>query len=80
MQKTIRTFIVDNFLFGRQNGLTDNESLLEQGVIDSIGLLELISFLQKQYGIKVADEDLIPANLDSIDRIAGFVQRKLPCA
>ncbi|MCC7175194.1 MAG: acyl carrier protein [Bryobacterales bacterium] len=79
MHTTIRQYIVDNFLFGRANGLSDSESLLEQGVIDSIGLLELIGFLQKRFGIRVADEDIIPANLDSVDCIRNFVEGKLAC-
>ena len=79
MQETIHQFIVNNFLFGRENGLLDSDSLLDNGVIDSTGLLELITFLQTRFEINVADEDIVPANLDSIDRIANYVQEKLAC-
>ena len=73
----LRTFIVNNFMFG-QNGdtLADDQSFLETGVIDSTGVLELIAFLEQQYGIKVEDQEVIPANLDSITQLEAFVARK----
>ena len=73
----LRTFIVNNFMFG-QNGdsLTDDQSFLETGVIDSTGVLELIAFLESQYGIKVEDQEVVPANLDSIQQLEAFVARK----
>jgi acyl carrier protein len=73
----IRQFITDNFLFGHQAELSDSDSFLENGIIDSTGMLELISFLEKEYGISVSTEELIPENLDSIDRIIRFLERKL---
>jgi acyl carrier protein len=74
----IRQFIVENFLFGqRSNQLADDESFLESGIIDSTGVLELIAFIESRYEISVADEELVPANLDSVNRVAGFVERKL---
>ncbi len=73
----LRRFVVDNFLFGRDNQLSDHDSFLENGVIDSTGILELISFLEGRYGIKIADEDLVKQNLDSIDNLVGFLDRKL---
>jgi acyl carrier protein len=72
----IRTFVVENFMFG-QGELRDQDSFLDAGVIDSTGVLELIGFLETTYGIAVADEDLVPANLDSVERVASFVERKL---
>jgi acyl carrier protein len=73
----IRTFIVNNFMFG-QNGdaLADDQSFLETGVIDSTGVLELIAFLEQQYGIKVEDQEVVPANLDSIRQLEAFLSRK----
>lgn len=76
--KEIRDFVVENFLFGRIDApLEDEASLLEQGILDSTGVLELVQHLEERYGIQVADEDLIPENLDSIQRVAAFVARKL---
>ena len=75
--REIRQFIVDNFLFGQHDTpLSDDGSLLEQGVIDSTGMLELVSFLEKRFGIKVEDEDLVPENLDSIASLVEFLERK----
>jgi len=73
----IRQFIIDNFLFGQQAQLSDSASFLENGIIDSTGMLELISFLEEEHGISISAEELIPENLDSIDRITGFLERKL---
>jgi len=72
----IRQFIVQHFLFGQDDGLTDDTSFLQEGIIDSTGVLELVAHLEKSHGIKVADEELTPENLDSINAIAAFVDRK----
>ena len=76
-QAELRRFIVDNFLYGRACRLRDDDSFLETGIIDSTGLLELVNFLEKQYGIKVEEADLVPENLDSIVRLTQFLRRKL---
>jgi len=72
----VRRFIIDNFLFGRGD-LTDDQSFLDSGIIDSTGILELVAFLEETYGFQVGDEELIPDNLDSIKKISGFLQKKL---
>ena len=73
----IRAFIIDNFLFGDGGEkLSDQESLVEAGMIDSMGVAELVAFIETQYGISVGDEELVPDNLDSIARVAAFVGRK----
>ena len=73
----IRAFIIDNFLFGEGGEkLSDQESLVEAGMIDSMGVAELVAFIETQYGISVGDEELVPDNLDSIARVAAFVGRK----
>ena len=75
----LRHFIVDNFLFGDQSGrfaFSDSDSLQELGIVDSTGVLELVCHLQERYGIAVADEELVPDNLDSVDQIARFIERK----
>ena len=77
IRQDLRTFIIGNFMFGQGgDSLTDGQSFLETGVIDSTGVLELIAFLEQQYAITVDDNEVIPANLDSIDQIVAFVQRK----
>jgi len=76
-QEQIRKFIVNNFLFGQEDeGLTNDLSLLQSGVIDSTGVLELVMFVEESYGIKIKDDELLPENLDSINNVAAFVQRK----
>ena len=75
----LRHFIVDNFLFGDQSGrfaFSDTDSLQALGIVDSTGVLELVCHIQEKYGISVADEELVPDNLDSVDRIARFIDRK----
>ena len=76
--RDIRDFVVANFLFG-QNGdqLTDDKSFLENGIIDSTGVLELVAFLEEKFGIVVGDRELLPENLDSVSNAASFVTRKL---
>ncbi|MGE3146297.1 MAG: acyl carrier protein [Pseudorhodoplanes sp.] len=75
----LRAFIVENFLFGDDSHPLDHSmSLIENDLIDSTGILELVSFLEERYGIAVADADIVPANLDSIERIAAYVAGKQP--
>jgi acyl carrier protein len=77
VEDTVRDFIVANFLFGdTTRAVRDDDSLLEHGIIDSTGILELVFFLETTYGIAVDDKEMIPANLDSIAKVAGFVGRK----
>ena len=79
MQQQIRSFILSSFLFSDdESKLKNNDSLLEQGIMDSTGVLELVGFLESQFGIKVADDELLPENLDSVDQIAAFIARKQP--
>ncbi|HWM16744.1 MAG TPA: acyl carrier protein [Microbacterium sp.] len=76
--REIKDFVVTNFLFGQQGaGLGDDQSFLESGVIDSTGVLELVAFLEQRYGIAVADRELLPENLDSVQNVSRFVARKL---
>lgn len=73
----IERFIVDSLLLGDAGQLPGpSESLLEAGVIDSTGVLELIEFLEAEFGIEVADSETVPANLDGIDHLVAFVERK----
>ena len=72
----IRDFVVTNFLFGKGDDLRDDESLLENGVIDSTGVLELVSYLQERFDMRIEDDEIVPANLDSIRNLVDFVGRK----
>lgn len=74
----VRKFITDSFMYREGlSTLTDTDSLLEKGLIDSTGVLELVFFLEKNFSIKVGDDEVIPENLDSIQRITSFVQSKV---
>jgi acyl carrier protein len=73
----VRRFIIDSFLFGEERGdLSVHDSLLEKGLIDSTGILELVGFVQDTFGVRIEDHEIIPANLDSISKIAEFISRK----
>ncbi|MCB5201417.1 acyl carrier protein [Neorhizobium sp. T786] len=76
----LREFIAENFLFRADADIANSQSLLDSGVIDSTGVLELIAFLEASYGISIADEEIVPENLDSVDSMAGYLMRKLPVA
>lgn len=73
----VREFIESTVLFGDSAGIADDDSLTETGVLDSTGVLEVISFLEHHYAISFDDSELVAANFDSIDRIAGFLDTKL---
>ena len=74
---TIRIFIFENFLFDADDGkLQNDDSFLDQGIIDSTGVLELVEWLEEEFGIQVKDEELIPINLDSVNQLAAFIERK----
>lgn len=69
---------MENFLFGEDDGLRPDDSFLERGIIDSTGVLELVGFLERRFGIRVEDHELLPANLDSIRGLVRFIERKRP--
>jgi acyl carrier protein len=81
VEQKIKTYIASNILFS-DNGYPypDDASFLDKGIVDSMNVLELVSFVEKQFGIAVEDQDLIPDNFDSVSRLAGYVRRKLPTA
>jgi acyl carrier protein len=71
----IRDFVVDTFLFGEAEDLRDDDSLLEKGVIDSTGVLEIIQFIERDLRLNFNDADIVPENIDGIERLANFVDR-----
>jgi acyl carrier protein len=77
---TVREFISENFLFRADAEIDNDQSLLESGVIDSTGVLEVIAFLESTFGIAIADEEIIPENLDSISNMTRYLAGKLPVA
>ncbi len=74
---TVRHFVVENFLFGDGESLKEDTSFLEKSIIDSTGILELVMFLEETYNMKIEDDELIPENLDNLQNIARFVERKV---
>jgi Acyl carrier protein len=76
MKEKVQSFVVEHFLFGQGAGFQDGASFLEQGIMDSTGVLELVAFLQETFGITVADDELLPENLDSVDLICAYLERK----
>ena len=73
----VRTFIEENFLFREDiSDLADGDSLLESGVMDSTGILELVAFLETEFSLQVSDAEIVPENLDSIAAIARYVEGK----
>jgi Acyl carrier protein len=77
LKEQIRGFIVENFLFGDAAPLQDDAmSLLDNGIMDSVGVMELVAFLEGELGVEVADDELVPENLDSVDNLVAFVTRK----
>jgi acyl carrier protein len=76
-QNIIRNFILENYLFSDdQSELDNNDSFLEKGIIDSTGVLEIISFLENTFDIHVNDEEMLPENLDSVNNILQYLERK----
>lgn len=73
----IRKFIAEKFLFGDDDELKSDASLLEAGIIDSTGVLELLSYLEEQFKIKVDDDELVPENMDTIASICAFLGKKM---
>ena len=77
IRSKLKTYFKNNFFVNLESDdFSDDSSFLEKGIIDSTGVLELINFIQDDFGITVADEELLPSNLDSINSITAFVQRK----
>jgi acyl carrier protein len=72
----VRGYVIETMLLGEDTGFEDTTSLLDAGILDSTGAMELVAFLEKDFGISVQDEEITPENLDSVERICAFVARK----
>lgn len=81
IHERVRTFILENFLFTHDTSrLSLSDSLLGRGIVNSTGMLEIILFLEEEFGVVVEDREMLPANLDSVNQIAAFVQSKRAAA
>ena len=77
VETKLRNFILENYLFTEDQGMLESDdSFLQKNILDSTGMLEVIYFLEDEFGIKVNDEEMIPDNLDSVNRISAFLARK----
>ena len=76
-KEKITNFMIENFLFGEAEGFKDDTSFLEEGIIDSTGILELVNYLEEEFELSVDDEELIPENLDSVKNVTAYVEKKL---
>lgn len=77
MKKTIRKYILEHLLFTEdESTLQDDESFLNNGIVDSTGVMEIILFIEENFGFRVNDDEIMPANLDSVNNLTDFIQRK----
>jgi acyl carrier protein len=76
VQDQVRGFILETFFVADPADLSDDLSLIDSGVVDSTGMLDIILFIEERFGIHVADQETTPANLETIGRIADYVGRK----
>ena len=76
LSQELREFIIENFLFGQPTEFSDEDSFVKTRIIDSTGVVELITWIEEKYGIRIKDEEMVPDNLDSIDNLCRFIGRK----
>jgi acyl carrier protein len=76
----VRAFIVENLFLGTDDGFGDDASLLDTGALDSTAAMELVAFLEKEFGIKIADAEINPDNLETVSRIVALIERKTASA
>jgi len=74
-EETIKNYIIETFLFGDGKDLTSSAPFLENGIIDSTGVLELVAFLEQTFSIQIKDDELVPENFDSIEKIVRFLKK-----
>ena len=76
LRERIKGYIIENFLFGDDEGLDDQTSFLKDGIIDSTGVLELVNFLDDEFNIRILDDEILPEDLDSINNIVRFLDKR----
>lgn len=78
ISQKVRNFLFEHYLFGyNESGFCNDYSFLDYGVLDSLGILELITYIENEFGIAVSDAEILPENLDSVDRVTRFVMEKM---
>jgi acyl carrier protein len=73
----VKEFVIENFLFGEADGLMEDSSLLDSGIIDSTGILEVVAFIEEKYQFRIADEELVPENFATINDIARYISGRM---
>ncbi len=76
IKSKLREFIKNNFLLGNDSSLNDEDSFMGKGIVDSTGILEVVSFVEENFAFKIPDEDLLPENLDSINNLVTYITKK----
>lgn len=77
VEEQIRNYIIQNLMFGDETVQLDtNDSLLESGIVDSVGVMELVLFAEQEFSLEIADDEIIPENFDSIGRLSNFIRSK----
>ncbi len=77
VKQAVRQFVLDNFMMGGdQSSLADSDSFIEKHIVDSTGFIELVSFLEQTYALRIEDDEMVPDNLDSLQNIARFIHAK----
>jgi acyl carrier protein len=78
LQEQIRSFVLEKFPLARKRGIGFQDDLLQSGIVDSLGILDLVTFVEQSFGIILNDEELLPENFQTIERLSIFVQSKIP--
>jgi acyl carrier protein len=76
VQQRVKRFVMENFFVSDPSEIGDDTSLIATGMVDSTGMLEVITFLESEFGVRVRDQEMVPGNLETIGRISAFVERK----
>jgi acyl carrier protein len=74
--ETVKAYIVENFLFGDDSRIGPDTDFLENGILDSTGVLELVGFLEEKFGVRVEDDELVPGNMNSLEKISLYISKK----
>ena len=78
IKQGVREYIINNFLFGDEdNSFNDDDSFMENSILDSTGILDIILFIEEKYGIKIEDNEILPENLDSLNNLEKFIKTKM---
>ncbi len=76
-KEKLRNFIIENFMFGSEDASLDDDDLFfDVGIIDSTGVLEVVGFIEDEFGLEVADKELIPDNFESVNKLVAYISRK----